>query len=236
MRAAFAIGLLGFTIAASAEAQTKTEAETGSLIGVPRRARIADDPGISAADRGRLAMAEFARCTVDRRSVQVAKVATLSAQTLNGRSIAPLADDECLASGSMAFKPILLRGALFVELYGRRTDALARGQVWRLQSKPFDQAVEFDKSDGDLTVQMGLLTFSECVVGRDPAGAKAVVSAPTVSKAEDAGFGALRPSLGRCYPAGSSISLSKPILKGALAEILYRGTVKPVPSASQEAK
>lgn len=229
--------LLGLSMLASpVAAQKQTEMETGSLIGIPRRARIADGSGISAVDRGRMAMAEFARCTVDRRSSGVAKMLTLPADAVASNTMAALADDECLASGQLKFKPILLRGALFVELYRRRIDGDRRNVVWRMPVVAFDPAKKVEDASGNAAVQVALLTLAQCVVERDAAGAKAVVLSPTSSKAQDAAFVALTPKIGSCLYAGQKLALSKMVLEGALGEVLYRGAVPTARPASQETK
>ncbi|MCU6452539.1 hypothetical protein LPN01_00435 [Sphingomonas sp. A2-49] len=230
------VAMLGLSIGSPAVAQKQTEMDTGSNIPIPRRARIAEGAGLSDIDRGRIAMAEFARCTVDRQSARVTGIAARPADKIDGPSLARLADDECLSSGELRFKPLLLRGALFVELYRRRNDARARKVAWQMPAVPFDPVVKTDPADATLSVQMALLAFAQCVVTRDPATASAVVMGPTASKTQNAAFAVLAPKLGSCLYDGQKITLSKLILEGALGEVLYRGTVPSVTTASQETR
>ncbi|WP_314375571.1 hypothetical protein [Sphingomonas paucimobilis] len=224
------------SIATPAVAQRQMEADTGSLAPVPRRARISDAPSVSEKDRGRITMAQFVRCTVDRKPTNVARITSLPADKLGGVEFAKAADEDCLLAGEIRFKPILMRGALFVELYRRRQAAEQRHIEWRLPVVPFDVQTPVDPTNEELATQMALLAFAKCVIDRDPATARAVVMGPTVSKVQDTAINALVPNLGPCLPNGQKITLSRNILEGALGEVLYRGTVPSVRPASQEAK
>lgn len=219
-----------------AGAQRRTEAETGSLVPVPRRARIADTSTLSDKDRGRVTMAAFARCTVDRHNSQVATALSLPAHELAAASLARLADDECLDAGQMRFQSVPFRGALFVELYRRRAEAEARHSAWRLPVVPFNAQQSIELTNQQAAEQVALLAFAACVAERDPAGAKAVVMGPTVSKVQDAAIASLVPHLGPCLPSGQKITLGKIVLEGALGEVLYRGLAPSVRPASKEAE
>ena len=219
MRRVTLIGAAAMAVASSATAQRHTETDTGSLIRVPQRARIPDAG--NAADRSRIALSEFARCTVDRRAVPLARLLRAAPSEVDGSGWATLASDDCLAAGEMRFKAIVLRGAVFSELYRRRQTGSA---IWsRLPvAAAYDPATAVPAGDGDKAVQMGLLAFAYCVVRQDRADASAMVAAPTASKVQLAALSTLRPALATCLPQGQQIKLSKPILEGSIAEILYR--------------
>lgn len=236
MKGISALFLLCLASSEYAEAQPVIEQQTGSHIPIPRRARIEERPGLSKIDEGRLSMAQFARCTVDRRAADVQKMLKLPADQVTATTMASLADDECLESGQMSFSPVLLRGALFAELYRRRTAAEGRGLPWRMAVVPFDpRAVAAEGSDA-AKAQQGLLTFASCVVARDSAAAKSVVSALPTSKSQNDAFVGLTPNLGQCLFQDQKITLSKIVLEGALGEVLYRGVVTQTPEVSRETK
>ena len=236
MKLALITAALMVPVASPALAQRQVEMDTGSSIPVPRRARISDAPGLSDQVRARKALADFARCTVDRKAQQVAAIAAQPADKLTDTQFFKIADDECLMSGQMRMKPITMRAAIFVELYRRRDQAERRGSSWSLPAVAFDERAPVDAADAERALQVGLLSFARCVVGRDPKTAKAVVLGPTASKEQDAAFAALAPNLGQCLPSGQNIKLSKPILEGALGEVLYRGTVPVASPVSQETR
>ncbi|WP_294323048.1 hypothetical protein [uncultured Sphingomonas sp.] len=225
------------SIATPALGQRQVEMETGSSIPVPRRARISNESGLTEQAQARRTLAEFARCTVDRRSAEVSVIAAQPAEKLSDSRFMKIADDECLSSGQMRMRPLLMRAALFVELYRRRDQAERRGAAWAVPAVAFDErAAVAGAATGGLALEVGLLSFASCVIRHDAEAAKAVVLKPTASKEQDAAFAALAPHLGQCLPSGQNVKLSKPILEGALGEVLYRGTVPPTSPVSQEAR
>ncbi|MFD1036250.1 hypothetical protein ACFQ15_16565 [Sphingomonas hankookensis] len=236
MKLALIMAALVVPVASPALAQRQVEMDTGSSIAVPRRARISDAPGLSDQVRARKALADFARCTVDRKAQQMSGILAQPADKLSDTQFSKVADDECLMSGQMRMKPIMMRGAIFVELYRRRDQAERRGSAWSLPTVTFDVRAPVDPANTEFALQAGLLSFASCVVGRDPSAAKAVVLGPTASKEQDAAFAALAPHLGKCLPSGQNIKLGKPILEGALGEVLYRGTVPVASPVSQETR
>lgn len=236
MRHALITAMLLAPVASPALGQRQVESDTGSAIPVPRRARISDASGLSDQARARKTLAEFARCTVDRKMKQVSAVAARPVDKLNDSHFVKIADDECMSSGEMRMKPMLMRGALFVELYRRRDQAKRRGGSWSLPAVAFDERAQVDTANGALALEVGLLSFASCVIRHEPETTKAVVLKPAASKEQDAAFAALAPHLGQCLPSGQNIKLSKPILEGALGEVLYRGTVPLASPVSQEVR
>ena len=216
-----AAGVLG----APAHAQRAYEKETGSNIPIPKRAQIPEKG--SDAEQGRVVMAEFARCTLDR---EPAKVAKLLGQPLGHAYVAAMQDlvsDECLAAGQITFQPILLRGALFTELWRRRVIAEAKGQTWEPVLPVYDLSTPITDPDPAVQRQAGLLWLGDCIVKRDRAAANDVVVRPTASKAQSEAYSRLIPNLSPCLPQGQQVTFSKPILEGALAEALYRAPAAP---------
>ena len=217
-----AVALAASTMAV---AQSRYQQDTGSLLPVPERARIPDSG--DQAERSRLVLAQFARCTVDRRATQLRKLLVLPLDKLSGASWGALADDECLAGGEIRFKPILLRGAVFVELYRRQ---MKGGQAAHFSFKAAPYQPTTVANTG--TLDDALLAFADCIVGLDRVDASAMVVAGTASREQDGALGRLRPSLGSCLPQGQKISLSRPVLEGSIAEILFRGPAQARPAES----
>jgi hypothetical protein len=236
MKHALITPILLACVASSALAQRQLETYTGSTIPVPRPARISDEPGLSDQARARKTLAEFARCTVDREARQVSAIVARPADKLNDAQFMKIANYECLSSGEIRMKSMLMRGALFTELYRRRNQAERRGLTWSLPAVAFDERAPVNTANSELALEVGLLSFASCVIRHEAETAKAVVLKPTASKEQDAAFAALASHLGQCLPSGQKIKLSKPILEGALGEVLYRGTVPLASSVSQEAK
>ena len=224
MRTAFGIFLI-LLGATPVLAQHPVEMETGSHIPVPERARIPDDLHVSNVDRSRLVMSQFARCAVARNPAGVQRALRLPFGDSYEHAVSKLATEECLDSGMMKFKATLFRGALFAELYRSRDYAQKHDQPWKVS---FDK-ISFDQEQlakpGQEAAQWRLLMiFGNCVVGHDEANARTAIMQPTASALEEAALRALGPSFNACLPVGTTLTFSKPIIEGVLAEVLYRGT------------
>jgi hypothetical protein len=196
-------------------------------------AEISNAKSISEANRGRMAGAEFARCIASRSAKRVDAVLAMPNGDAYNRALVGLADDYCLSGGQLRFDSNLFRGALFVQLYRQRSAAEAKGKAWSRSLAPFDPGapaspVEFG--------QARLLSFADCVVRRNPAFAREVVLLPTASPGQENAIRQLKNDLAPCFPAGSTMTLSKPVLEGALAEILYRTPAASLTPAAQEKK
>ena len=216
MRRLLLLALPFVGVAADATAQ-RTETDLGSRIGVPYRARIPDNVGLAAADRGRLAMQQFASCILDRSGKGVAQALTQSTEAAQNQALARLVGAECLDSGELRFKAGVMRAAIFTELYRRRT---AGGRTMMVSN--YDLARSAGATGPD-AVYWWLMDFADCVVAKDRATASAFVVTSAVSDAETAALKTLTPSLGPCVTSNQQITLNRATIKGALAEALYRG-------------
>ena len=203
------------------------EIETGHLTSSAKPADIQEQTDIhssnmSAADRARATVIAYAQCLVerDRRNVERG-VALFPGSTLEISALSKLAVDDCLRDGTLQFTGPLLRGALFIALY-RRDYGRA---VPELKPDPVDftlgaPAIPERGSDQ----QIGLRTFADCVVRADPVNARVVVIASVAGSRETQGYIALRPRFNACMPQGVSLTFSKSVLSGLIAEALYRQT------------
>jgi len=66
------------------------------------------------------------------------------------------------------------------------------------------------------------LTFGECVLASDGRNAVALLETEPASVGEKAVFDRLQPALAPCLPQGNTLKLSYVILRGVLAEVVYR--------------
>lgn len=69
-----------------------------------------------------------------------------------------------------------------------------------------------------------VMAIGDCTVRAAPAQTRALVLSEVGSEAESAAIQALIPSLSGCIPAGQQVEISRPILRGMVAEPLYRLT------------
>ena len=227
MKSLAAVALVATSV--SAFAQREKEVQSGSLVAVPKQAVISDEHGYSVADRGRVAMAQFARCVVDRRSTKLQSVLTMPIGPQYEKVLKAMATDHCLANGQMSFHFTLFRGSIFAELWRRRVAADRNGQKWGPVLDPVDLTTPIDANAvASAKVQFALQLFAECIVKRDRRAASDVVLLPIASKAQSEAYSRLSPSLAPCLPKGQQAKFSKPMLEGILAEILYRSPLVPI--------
>lgn len=197
--------------------------ETGTLI-THKSAEI-DGRGRDAA---RATMEAFAACTVSRftgRALALTEVPVDSPRYERlFRNMYDGYDDLCLSGiegGTLSFSSGLYRGALFQALYEREfkrsgpTDfsAVTDTGYRRLYSTPLS---------AEARTAIALEQFGECVSRADPAGVQKLLLQRPGSSDEDEAINALRPKFAACIPRDQTIRFSPSILKGAVAEGLYR--------------
>lgn len=222
---AIALGLASLSVGA----QAQTETDTGSLIPVPKRARIQEDAK-DQVDAARVTASDFARCVVARNPKGVARAIGLPPGPAASTAMTALATSECLDSGEMTIPQRLMRGAIFVELY--RVRESKKVNIAPPQPLDLDNPIlpEFQQD----RMRYALLYFGGCVVKRDERDARGIVLLKTASPAQNDAFKAILPNLGPCLVSGQKIAFSKSIIEGILAEVLYRGTVGPATGAGNK--
>jgi hypothetical protein len=211
--------IFGAGVAALMIGSVSTAQETGSLI--TRKPAQIDSRDKDAA---RKTLEVFATCIVERQSGRAAKLANMRVDTpeylkqLNG-----LSDfyDDCISSGRFEYGYSLLRGAIFQALYKREfklsgpltfNPALESGYA-TLYTEPYSPEVQSS---------IAQVRFGECVSRADAANVRGFISAPPGSALETSSVQALAPKLGPCVAQGNQIKFNKTVLKGMLAEGLYR--------------
>lgn len=194
------------------------EALGQSYLPSPRPARVPQNARLSPADRGRIAMDEFARCVLVRSATGVGRALAEPMGEGQNRALARLATADCLLFGEMRFNPILFRRALFVELYRRRLEGDTH--------LPVVAGYSLAQATGDspaIKVHWWLIDFADCVVAKDRPAAEQFVSSETLSNEENVTLQRITPVLGPCVTADVQVKLDRSTIKGALAEVLYRG-------------
>src|SRR5687768_15432194 len=200
--------------------------ETGTLI-THKSAEI--DTG--GKDAARVTMEAFAACTVSRSTGRAQALAEVPVDSPRYerlfRNMFDAFDDLCLSGvdgGTLSFSSGLFRGALFQALYEREfkrggpTDfsAVTDTGYRRLYTTPLSPQAR---------TALALEQFGECVSRADPAGVQALLRQRPGSSDETGAINALRPKFAACIPRDQTIRFSPSILKGAVAEGLYRLSV-----------
>lgn len=164
----------------------------------------------------------YAACVVktNRRGVERA-LSTASGAPGSDPAMLKLMTQDCLDSGELRFKPSLIRGAFFEQLY--RTDAVLL-KIQDLKAAPsvdYRLGAPMPYSNG-LTLHLGLMDFADCVVRAVPASAQSLVLSRVASSQETNAFADLSPRFRSCLTDGVELEFSRPVLRGVVAEALYR--------------
>lgn len=210
--------LAGLLIVSAVPAQAQ---ETGSLIKRNRAAQI--DEGNPNAPR--LTMEAFGACVVSRSKGRVAKFVDMRVDDPGYndymRGLFDRSGDFCLSSGQLRFQYTHFRGALFQALYASEFRNDAPISFDAVQSSNY-RALYPETLTPLARTTVALEQFGECVSVADPESVRGLLRSLAGSSQETALFGTLGPRFGACVPKGETLTFSKIILKGALAEGMYR--------------
>jgi len=201
-------------------ATTASAQETGSLI---ERYKPAQGKEIRGPAAARAALEDYAACQVGKQPARVAKIVTTRIDTPEYEKLMSTfwdSYDECLSSGGIRFRSTTYRGALFQALYNRQYKSKAPLDFTAVKSGyrelyPEDPSAEARGS-------IALINFGECVTKADPYTVRDLMRSLTGAASEDEAFIRLGPKLNACMPQGNQLTFSKAILKGVLAESIYR--------------
>jgi hypothetical protein len=211
--------IFGAGVAALMIGSVSTAQETGSLI--TRKPAQIDSRDKDAA---RKTLEVFSTCVVQRvynRAIKMVDMRIDMPEYVKQMNSISSGYDDCLSGGDLSISNGLFRGGLFRALYMREfkldgpatfAPELATGYQDRYPQPYSDEA----KSS------IAMMNFAECVSRADGANVRLLVGSVAGSSVESAAIQALAPKLGPCITQGNQIRFSKPILKGALAEGIYR--------------
>ena len=227
-----ALGALAMVGAAPGSAQSVMPSRLS-----PKKAEAKLYNRMTPADRARMVMLDFAKCLLHDNRPGVSKAVLLFPDTPeNEKQLENVMNDECLGSGrdnmgyEIRFSSQLARGAFYTALY---LEQLGRTPP-PLPAEPLDLTADIAGQDSDKAQNyVALRQFAECVIRAAPGESRAILLQRIGSPEEKAAYQALAPHLGACVPQGLTISFSKSVLGGLVAEVLYRlSTVTPTASAT----
>ena len=210
-------GLLLLSSAGGIHAQASGSLETGTLIPV----RPAGGYGTAPSDV-RQVVRRFSACSVGRgrTSVEMFLAAPVSSSEYIRLRRRVLVDD-CLGAGELTISDAIIRGALFEQLYiadFKSQSALDLSNAPRVDYRaPYSTIVTPQAGQAIALAELG-----DCVARRAASKARALLLVEPGSSAESAAFAELSPELGPCVPKGQRVALSRSIVRGGLAEGLYR--------------
>ena len=206
---------VGVICATSAVAQTRIPDRAAKVPSSVART------GARAADAQRV-LNSYAKCVVNKSRRGVESYLSILPGTANaGPALLKLMTDECLDSGDLRFKPPLIRGALFESLYQADLKWLKTSNLKAAPAIDYSSGAPSAMSDGT-KFHLGLLDFADCIVRSAPDEVLGLLGTKVASAAEAASFGGLGPTMNACLTKDVSLTFSRPILRGVLAESLYR--------------
>ena len=212
---AVVLAAVAASLHAAAGAQTRIRDNAARI---PSSASLTGERGADA----QKVLNAYAACVVkrSRRGVE-AYLNQLPGTPTAGPALMKLMTDSCLDAGELKFKAPLIRGALFESLY--RTDAklLKPTNLETVAAIDYARGASPPLSDGT-RLHLGLLDFSDCVVRNSPDGARELVTSKVASAGETVALGKLGQSFNACLSKDVELKFSRPILRGVVAEALYR--------------
>jgi hypothetical protein len=174
---------------------------------------------MSEGDRGRITARAFAECLLKRKPLWVDRLLSVPNPT-STRLLVRADMDDCLGTGTLSFKPNLMRGALFGAKYRSVYAASGATPVMTPAAEAFYAA--------DRAADPGFystLWIADCVVGKGPDAARRVILTRPATPENNEAYRALLPNLTACTARGVTARFSKSNIDGFLAEALYRRTV-----------
>lgn len=225
--AAFRSGGVMLIAMAALQLSTTAGAQQGSHLHAPDAPNVplvAENP----TKQREIVMKSFADCVV--KSARARKLAfefiAMDPQTEEaGKFGDKVTEPGCLPTvgrtqyaSRLAFTSFLFRYELLGALY-RRAYADAPGALKDLPTS--DYAKEFASGTVPTTI-LSLRQFGDCVARIAPVESHNLVMSNIYSAAENTALTAVLPSLQDCMPPGQSVGFGRAILRGALAEGLYR--------------
>jgi hypothetical protein len=172
-------------------------------------------------------IARYATCLFDISGYKFRTVVDLPfGDTASVNGMYRLLDPNCVPStprNEVRFRSpslVVLRGSLYEELY--RQDFGKAPAIASFDDTP-SPAYPLSKTRPQYAVAYRVaMDFGECVVRAAPSEARALVLSPVATPAESEAIRAITPALGTCVDAGQSMELSRSVVRGAVAEALYR--------------
>jgi hypothetical protein len=120
----------------------------------------------------------------------------------------------------LRFQANVMRAALYDSLYRMR---YRTGPVDISRVPKFDFASEFDTREEPLSgASFYFRSIGDCVARAKPVLAHDLLMTRQGSKEEGAAIKAIVPSVAPCVPQGSTLRFSAPVLRGDIAEALYK--------------
>lgn len=175
------------------------------------------------APEARRVMHDFTICGLRRHRSDAERMLTLEGDSPAYRQIGmQVVDNQCVARGAQfRFNWPLFRGGLFEAIYLRDFGAGAAPSLDGVAPLVYVGGGAYMNLQ-DRARNTAILRVAECVVRAGPDDARALLASAVASPEEDAVFARLEPRVAPCHAEGAPAEYRRPILRGLVAEALYR--------------
>lgn len=186
-------------------------------------------------DLQRRAMNQWAECSLkSRRASALAFLDLFPGSKAAHDRVRSVADYDCIGAGYIQYTESLFRGALYQVLYEEDYANVPPGDVAMLASPDYAFGGNPMSSEDKSTI--AVRRYIDCIARSDPQAAHALLLSTPGTSVEDGAFSALSPGLSGCLAKGDTLSFSKSILRGTLAEVMYRIRHDAIPAAASSKK
>lgn len=131
--------------------------------------------------------------------------------------------DKYQDSAQMRFSPAIIRGAIFEALLAKDYAAITKPESFE-DVTVIRYAAQADQPSSREAAYALAMDIGECSVRKAPALSYALLESDVATKGEMAATKALLPTLGACTPAGVTMEFSLSVIRGMIAEPMYRLT------------
>lgn len=168
-------------------------------------------------------MAAYAKCLVNTRGYKLLPLMQAPAGDSDTRwrdnapsdCLAQFIDEEDGGSAELKFSPLLLRVAVFEAYYHKRFD---KGLPFAANDIPPLTAPGYV---GGTSSFQRVMSEVDCAIRKDLAGATALLATKVATPAEASAFANFAPHYAACVSEGRRASTEIPLIRGAVAEVLY---------------
>jgi hypothetical protein len=202
---------------ALAQSSMGSTPETGSLI----TRRAAQISGSTTTDARRTTR-EYGECVLRRFPKYGERIAIEPVHTEEyEKMLKRMVIDDCLSVGELSFPLNIVRSAVIEALYFNK---FGRSGPTDFSNVPaIDYLADYPAEvPGDARTVLALAKFGDCVGRKDSVNARGLIVSIPGSADETQRFRFLSPSFNGCVVQGEKLTFSKSVIRGAVAEGLYR--------------
>jgi hypothetical protein len=215
--------LAAIIVAASVAASPLAAQWTGTRAG-PRPANVPDS-NLNKADLSRATMRSFAKCVIGVSRQRVIDYLDTFPGSKEALELANgLSRDDCLVAAELRFSEELFRWSLYDELYNsnfRNHDLAAIADIPETDFVGMTKGLNAEQYQVVAIWQLG-----ECTVRAAPKVSQTLVWSPIGSDSEAAAIQEIVPIVSGCVNKDNEIKFSKAVLRGVMAEALYKLAMK----------